>query len=191
MLLFTQEVSTPGVWRWKLGRCVHASLVDWKASQLSVVCNSSTLNQISLSSSSCFFFCFFFFIFYFLAAGRKTNEIRVVLPIPFKIKKKKKILKWKLPLHRNVVVCLFGWGLTPKWVRNPTGGNVVVLLHLIIIILDFEHNNNNLVDVKKLSFSYSFYMAWVVFSSSFRHGHKALVSTATLAVLTNWPVSRR
>ena len=191
MLLFTQEVSTPGVWRWKLGRCVHASLVDWKASQLSVVCNSATLNQISLSSSSCFFFLSFFLFFIWWPTGEKQTKFELFYQSLLKEKKKKKILKWKLPLHRNVVVCLFGWGLTPKWVRNPTGGNVVVLLHLIIIILDFEHNNNNLVDVKKLSFSYSFYMAWVVFSSSFRHGHKALVSTATLAVLTNWPVSRR
>ena len=107
MLLFTQEVSTPGVWRWKLGRCVHASLVDWKASQLSVVCNSSTLNQISLSSSSCFF-SIFFFIFYLMADGRKTNEIRVVLPIPFKRKKKKKNLEVKIAFAPKCC-CLFVW----------------------------------------------------------------------------------
>ena len=107
MLLFTQEVSTPGVWRWKLGRCVHASLVDWKASQLSVVCNSATLNQISLSSSSCFFFLSFFLFFIWWPTGEKRTKFGLFYQSLLK-EKKKKNLEVKIAFAPKCC-CLFVW----------------------------------------------------------------------------------
>ncbi len=93
--------------------------------------------------------------------------------------------------------------------RSPTGGNVIVLLlllHLIIIIILDLHTRIQTSSEKRpfLAGMCHTTMAWVLLCVYcvdislffflvlglffFRHGHKALVSTATLAWLPNCPV---